>query len=283
MKEFYINEQKITCTIKELAKAYGVSSTNWRKWKKQAIFFIDEKQVEFNSNISPGQTLSIQYISKNTIIPEYFPLDILYEDDYLLVVNKPAGILVHPTTNKLTGTLANFVTYYFQQKQSYHPVSRLDKDTSGVVLIAKTTRIHNLLSKIKIKKTYLALLKGTLPAQQGLINLPIGRNPLSIIERQVTLKGKPALTHYKVLKTYKQQMNLAQIELITGRTHQIRVHTKCINSPIFADSLYDQHVEGSRQFLHAQNLEFIHPITKNTVKIRTILPFDLKQSISKFL
>ena len=286
MKETYLNKEKAPCTIKELLKKQGVSSTNWRKWKREATFFLEQQQVEFNTTIKPEQTLTVEYTPINTIAPEYHPLDIVYEDDFLLAINKPADLLVHPTTSKASGTLANFVTHYFQQKNldySYHPVSRLDRDTSGLVLLAKTTRIHNLLSKTHIEKTYLALLNGILPAQQGLINLPIGRNPTSIIERKVALDGKPALTYYKLLKNYQNKVSLVQLKLLTGRTHQIRIHTKHLNCPIYADSLYDKHIENSRQFLHAQSIEFTHPITQNTLKLTTRLPADLKQAIRKFL
>lgn len=285
MKEIYQNQEQ-DCKIKDLLKKNGVSSTNWRKLKAQASFFLDGESVVFYSTIKSKQTLTIEYQPKNDIIPEFAPLDILYEDDFLLIINKPAGILVHPTTSISTGTLANFITYYLQQQNidsAFHPVSRLDKDTSGIILVAKTSRIHYLLSKTKVNKTYLALLEGTLPSNEGFINLPIARNLSSIIERKIHINGKPALTYYKLLKNYHNKASLVHLELLTGRTHQIRVHTQALNCPIYGDSLYGKSIDNVRQALHAQSIEFIHPITKKLLKKVTKLPNDIKQYIYKFL
>ncbi len=208
--------------------------------------------------------------------PEYpaedGPLDILYEDDHILVLDKPAGMLIHPSRSKFDGTLANFVAGYYArtgQKCAFHPMTRLDRDTFGIVLLAKNAHVHSLLQSCTVKKTYHALVFGGPEADSGSIDAPIARKPLPSLLRYVDDSGKPSLTRYRVLERQGGYAKLA-LEPVTGRTHQLRVHCAHQGFPILGDPQYgndrSQAVSGqlglSHQMLCAKKLEFIHPMTE---------------------
>lgn len=206
---------------------------------------------------------------------------IAYEDDYLLIIDKPAGMLVHPTVNEWGCTLYDYVTEYYQRKgitANIHPVSRLDRHTSGLVIFAKEPIIQHWLSQQQMDKEYLAIVTGELPNDEGIIEAPIARKEGSIIERCVSENGKYAKTSYKLLAKRKD-LSLLQVKLFTGRTHQIRVHMAYIGCPLFNDNLYGTPGPQSRHALHAFKLRFIHPVSDTPVEITRTLPEDLRRII----
>ena len=217
------------------------------------------------------------------------PLDIIYEDNDILVVNKQKGLVVHPANGNPDGTLVNAIMAHCKDSLSgiggeLRPgiVHRLDKDTSGLLIIAKNDKAHIQVSEqIKnreVKKTYIALVRGTIAEDEATINMPIGRSTKDRKKMAVTKNGKEAVTHFKVLNRYatnKGSYTLLEIKIDTGRTHQIRVHMAEIGHPVIGDSVYSNGknefgVEG--QCLHAKRLEFVHPITGKEMKLEAPLP-----------
>ena len=207
--------------------------------------------------------------------PEYpaqdGPLDILYEDAHLLVVDKPAGMLIHPSRAKNDGTLANFVFGYYRrtgQKCAFHPMTRLDRDTFGIVLLAKNAHAHALLQTVDVVKTYHALTFGGPQEEHGIIDAPIDRRPLPSLLRFVGPEGKPSVTKFQVLERQKMWTKLA-LQPVTGRTHQLRVHCSYMGWPILGDPQYGSgesqavsvEMGLTSQMLCAKRLEFVHPIT----------------------
>lgn len=213
---------------------------------------------------------------------EPMDLSICYEDDDLLVINKRAGMPVIPSGIYPNGTLANGLLHYYE-KQSYpytvHIVTRLDKDTSGLVLVAKHQYCHSLLASLQkqheIKRKYIAIVHGKLSQKTGTIDKPIGRKSISIIEREVTETGKRAVTHYHVLKEF-ATYSIVEVELETGRTHQIRVHFSSIGHPLVGDDLYGGEKSSiKRQALHCVALQFVQPFSNQLVKITSEMPADM--------
>lgn len=208
-------------------------------------------------------------------------LDIRYEDEALLVVNKPPGVLVHPTTKEDANTLSARISQYFRQQDwnlNLHPVSRLDRNTSGLVVFAKLPEIQGQLIKQGMQKEYLALVTGVLPSGHGIIDSPIARKPGSIIEREINAGGKPCKTEYWVISTAKTEahLSLVRCRLFTGRTHQIRVHFASIGCPLWHDNLYGK-IPGPplRHGLHAYKISFEHPWTHTNLEVTSALPEDL--------
>ncbi len=270
-----------------LRKNVGLSLTLWRKIKHNGTVLINGQLMPCHTLVQARDIIAITWIDECTIKPEFLPLDICFEDDYLIILNKPAGMLVHPTTQQDSATLANGVIFHYQQNHlnyGFHPVHRLDRNTSGLMVIAKLPHIQHLLNRnnIKpIKRWYLAVTSGFFNQVEGSIDAPIGRNPSSIIERMVRPDGKPAITHYRVIKNF-PQASLVELELITGRTHQIRVHLSYINHPLLGDDLYGGSTEFiSRQALHAARISFNHPITGKNIDISSPLPDDITILLSQ--
>lgn len=206
-------------------------------------------------------------------------LVILYEDDHILAVDKPAGMLIHPSHAQFTDTLANFVLGYYQQTgqiSAFHPVTRLDRDTFGVVLLAKNSHIHSLLQQIELQKTYRAKVFGGPEEDSGMIDAPIARRPLPSLLRYVAPEGKPSVTAFHVLQRQKNTALLA-LRPITGRTHQLRLHCCHMGWPILGDPQYNSEASKAfsdglaleSQLLCAHSLEFIHPITERLISITT--------------
>ena len=206
-------------------------------------------------------------------------LTILYEDDHLLAVDKPAGMLIHPSRSKNEGTLANYVAGYYvrsRQKSAFHPVTRLDRDTFGVVLLAKNSHMHALLQTVDLNKTYHALVYGGPQEDHGFIDVPIDRRPLPSLLRFVGPKGKPSQTEFSVLRRMGGYAELA-LRPITGRTHQLRVHCSHMGYPILGDPQYtsvqsealSSQMGLKHQLLQAYSLEFIHPITEQPLRIES--------------
>ncbi|MFG6118091.1 RluA family pseudouridine synthase [Thalassobacillus sp. B23F22_16] len=211
-------------------------------------------------------------------------LVIVYEDDDLLILDKPAGLAVMPSMNHHV-TLANGIVAYYEKQgvpSTVHIVTRLDKDTSGLVLVAKHAYSHSLLSTGftgPIEKTYWALVEGHLKHKNGMIEAPIRRKEGSIIEREVKEKGQPAATRYKVLRALRAH-SLVELELLTGRTHQIRIHMSHRGHPLAGDDLYGGSLGiMKRQALHCRRLVFTHPLTGEVVSCEAELPADIKRAI----
>lgn len=219
-------------------------------------------------------TVSLDYSEDNSnIIATNMPLDIIYEDDWMLILNKPSGIAIHPSLLHYNDSISNGVRYYFDKielQKKIRPVNRLDFHTSGLVVFAKCAYIHEHLSlqmqNNTFSKNYLALVHGKLPHLNGTIDLPISRKQGSIIERCINFdNGQKAITNYEVIRYIEDtDCTLIKCHLITGRTHQIRVHFSSIGHPLVGDSLYGN--DNGGQYLHCYCLTFIHPVTKQCLK-----------------
>lgn len=224
----------------------------------------------------------LETIDSDGIVPVSMPLSILYEDEDILVINKPADMPVHPSIGNYTNTLANGVTAYLDAKGEHSPfrcINRLDRDTSGALILAKNAFSAAVLSiqmrNRQIRRTYLAVVEGITPPN-GTISAPISRVDDSVIERHVDfLHGEPAVTHYERLET-KNEHSLLEIHLETGRTHQIRVHMGYIGHPLPADYLYHPEYDCfKRQPLHSLQLEFRHPVTDKSMCLLAPVPEDM--------
>ena len=275
-------------SIKQILKnKFNMSERYILKLKRNKCICINGFPVYIDFKIKPNDILSIEddfeEDSSNILPNSSILLNILFEDDYLLVVDKPANLPVHPSILHYENSLSNGVKYYFEKihlKKKIRPVNRLDKDTSGIVIFAKNEYIQNILVKQMqnnvFKKYYIAFLDGILENDEGTINAPIARKENSIIERTISENGENAISHYKVLERF---VNMTKVEfrLETGRTHQLRVHSKYIGHPIIGDTLYGQESELiSRQALHAYKVEFIHPVSSEKIIIMSELPIELK-------
>ncbi len=284
---------------------------------KEGYVLVNEQPVKSNYKVRPDDEIvvSLPTPPRDTDVhPEDIPLNIVYEDDYLLVVNKPAGMVVHPAYQNWSGTLVNALVYHFQQLPHMQGnegrpglVHRIDKDTSGLLVIAKTEQAMTGLAKQffhhSIERTYLALVWGEPEEPQGTIDVHLGRSPK---DRRVTAAfpkgdvGRNAITHYKVLRTLRY-VSLLQCQLETGRTHQIRAHMKYLGHPLFNDALYGgseirkgtkftkykQFVDNCfklmpRQSLHAKSLGFEHPVTKEQLFFDSELPEDFQAVLAKW-
>lgn len=279
---FIVPENNTYNSIKDfLRRCAGLSLTQWRRIKQHGDIFLNNEPASISAEVSTGDVIAINLIPHCTIPPIPYPLKICYEDDYMLVVDKPPGILVHPTAQNEIVTLANAVIFYYQSHNvsyGFHPVHRLDRNTSGLTLIAKEPHIQHLFNRHSIKaldRTYYGIISGAINPPEGTINLPIGRKPDSIIERTVRPDGQNSITMYKLLHTF-AGASLVELKLLTGRTHQIRVHMSHIGHPLLGDDLYGGSTELiKRQALHAIKLAFHHPVTKKEIIINSSLPEDL--------
>ena len=235
-----------------------------------------------NYPVEPGDRIAVLLTEE---VPEYpaeeGPLTVLYEDAYLLAVDKPAGMLIHPSRNRNTGTLANLVQGYYRatnQQGAFHPLTRLDRDTFGIVLIAKNAHIHALLQAEKPQKTYEALTYGGPKADSGLIDAPIARREKPSLLREIRPDGKPSLTRFRVLE---RGENICRLELepVTGRTHQLRLHCAHEGYPILGDPQYgtetsmafSREMGFETQLLLAKSLAFAHPITGERMVLQSTL------------
>ena len=249
---------------------------NRLKWQNR--LFVNGVPVHTDYPVQPGDVITVPLDEPEPDYPAQLgELTILYEDDHLLTVDKPVGMLVHPSHAQFAGTLANFVLGYYQktgQRSAFHPLTRLDRDTYGVVLLAKNAHIHALLSQGEIQKTYHALVYGEVKQESGLIDAPIARLPLPSLLRQVHPDGKPSVTQYQVLEKGKEMSKLS-LQPITGRTHQLRVHCAYMGHPILGDPQYGTPESRemscryglTSQLLCAKEIAFDHPITGKPLSI----------------
>lgn len=287
MKLAYINSSKYS-NVKEVLKAeFSMSDRLLLKLKKLDKIYLNGNVTSVNHPVLENDLIEcyLDYEEDNSnIVPTEMPLNIIYEDEAYIVVNKPAGIPVHPSMDHYTDSLSNGIAFYFNQiglKKKIRPVNRLDKDTSGIVIFAKNEYIQEcLVRQMKSKefiKRYIAVVNGNLDNLEGTINAPIARKEGSIIERCVSGTGDIAITHYKVLKR-KPNFDIVECILETGRTHQIRVHFAYLGHSLLGDTLYGTSSNLiNRQALHAYEVEFTHPLSKKKVKYITTVPEDLNK------
>lgn len=287
MRLAYVNSSKYS-NVKEVLKAeFSMSDRLLLKLKKLDKIYLNGNVTSVNHPVLENDLIEcyLDYEEDNSnIVPTEMPLNIIYEDEAYIVVNKPAGIPVHPSMDHYTDSLSNEIAFYFNQiglKKKIRPVNRLDKDTSGIVIFAKNEYIQEcLVRQMKSKefiKRYIAVVNGNLDNLEGTINAPIARKEGSIIERCVSETGDIAITHYKVLKR-KTDFDIVECILETGRTHQIRVHFAYLGHSLLGDTLYGTSSNLiNRQALHAYEVEFTHPLSKKKVKYITTVPEDLNK------
>lgn len=252
---------------------------------------VNGKVTRLNYILKEGDQVSFGVIKSETqdIEPEDIPIDVVYEDDDILVVNKDPGIVVHPTKSYPSHTLANGIMNYFKETNQnciVRLVSRLDMDTSGLIIIAKNQFSHMALARDKdredFKKTYLAIVHGNLKEKRGTIDLPIYRPLGSDIRRVIDERGQKSITHFEVVDSFSKG-DFVRLCLETGRTHQIRVHMANLGHPIFGDSLYGEEELNyiKRQALHAYKLSFPHPRTGEVLNLKADLPEDMNELLKK--
>ena len=265
-----------------LREEMGMSLGLMNRLKWQDKLFVNGIAVHTDYSVQPGDVITVPLDEETPQYPpEDGPLTVIYEDAYMLAVDKPAGMLIHPSRSRLTGTLANRVLAYYEktgQKCAFHPLTRLDRDTCGIVLLAKNSHIHALLSATPIQKTYQAPVFGGPKTDRMIIDAPIARLPLPSLLRQVSPEGKPSVTRLQVLER-KDGYTLLALEPVTGRTHQLRVHCAYMGFPILGDPQYgtqesqafSQKLGFTHQQLCAKKLQFIHPVTNEEISIESTL------------
>lgn len=293
------SEQQFTVTdqIGRLDKVLAGIQTIWTR--SQLDKLIKTAQVQLNGQVVPSKTkvkpgdvivVAAQTVQSTELVPENIPLDIVYEDDDVIVVNKPQGMVVHPAPGHPDQTLVNALLYHSPLSTingEFRPgiVHRIDKDTSGLLMVAKNDQAHqSLAAQLKAKtnlREYVALVHGVIKENSGTINAPLGRSPKDRKKQAIVPDGRAAVTHFTVLKRY-QHYTLISCRLETGRTHQIRVHLQSIGHPLVGDPLYGpkKTIKGHGQFLHARLLGFKHPVTGKQLTFEAPLPEIFKATLA---
>ena len=264
LKHIATREGRLSSFLRDEMK---MSSGLMNRLKWQQKIFVNGVPQHNDYQVQAGDVITVPLDEEEPEFPaQDGPLTILYEDEYLLAVDKPAGMLIHPSRSRFDGTLANFVAGYYQrtgQKSAFHPLTRLDRDTFGIVLLTKNAHIHSLLQLTVVKKTYHALTLGGPETDTGTIDAPIGRKELPSLLREVREDGKESVTEYEVME--RGELCKLALHPITGRTHQLRVHCAYMGWPIIGDPQYggDAAMEfgWTSQALCARELEFEHPVT----------------------
>ena len=265
-----------------IGRNFCISSHLLAYLKNNQGIYLNSELVTVRKVVSEGDTLELVLRDQKSpnIVPVNLPLDIVYEDEDILVLDKPSNMPVHPSINNYTNTLANGVMYYYREQEfTFRPVNRLDRDTTGLVIVAKNRYSADILSKQMkdgtFKKQYTALIEGVMECKEGEIEAPIKREKESVIKRCVSTDGKYALTKYTVIDETEDK-SLVNIRLMTGRTHQIRVHFSYIGHPLCYDYLYGNEIKGKTFYLRCSEVEFIHPFTQK--KCVFSLPMDAEIS-----
>lgn len=277
---------------KYLASITDLSRETITKMIDSDFILVNGKKVKASYKPVLGDKIDIKegFVKDTKIDAKKLDLDIVYEDEYLMVINKPSGLVVHPGSGNKDNTLVNGLMYYTKNLSdigdSDRPgiVHRLDKDTSGLMLVAKENKTHEILAeefkKHNIHREYIALVDGVIEVSRGTIDAPIKRSKENYQKMTVASGGKKAITNFEVIKRYKNN-TLIRLVLETGRTHQIRVHMAYIGYPIHNDPVYNKKVSTSfGQFLHSEYLKFIHPITKKELEFRCPLPDEFKDYLN---
>lgn len=297
-KEIKLELDKSIRIDKALSSVLDVSRSTVQHWLKLDLVLVNGVVVKANYKAQNGDQVSIIEEKQELveIQPENIPLDIVYEDEELIVVNKPSGMVVHPSKGHYSGTLVNALLFHSNKlsdsnnEEIYRPglVHRIDKDTSGLLVIAKTNEIHqalaNQIQENKMNREYIAIVEGYFAHETGVIDAPLARHQSNRLKRVVTKNGKNAITHFKVLETV-SDYSLISCRLETGRTHQIRAHMEYIKHPIINDPLY--HPKGKNatkfgQYLHAKTLKFAHPKTKEMMTFSVEPPKEFNDFLKAY-
>ncbi|CAK7021618.1 RNA pseudouridine synthase [Tissierella sp. P1] len=286
--EFYVDEDDNERLDAYLAKELDEISRSYiQKLIKEDLVYVNDKHVKSSYLVKEGDYIKVNLPEPKIleIIPEDIPIDIVYEDEDVAIINKPQDMVVHPAPGNYTGTLVNALLFHIDNLSSINGiirpgiVHRLDKDTSGLLIIAKNDKAHRILSESlkerNVKRVYISLVHGILSDNEGTVNAPIGRHGTDRKKMTVTQKNsKEAITHYKVLERY-DNYSLVEVNLETGRTHQIRVHMAYINHPVVGDPVYSKGKNEfglDKQMLHAYKLGFSHPSTGEHMEFQIDLP-----------
>lgn len=271
------------------------SRSEIQSWIKQNKVAVNGFSIKANYKCKEGDmiTWSIPKKQELTIQPESITLNIVYDDEHIVVINKPRGMVVHPSQSHTSGTLVNALLYHYKDqlsslsgKERAGIVHRIDKDTSGLLIVAKSDEAHSELQRQfknrEVKRTYEAIVHGAISHDHGLVDAPIGRDPKQRQNMAVVDQGKRARTHFRVIKRYEKFTHI-ECQLETGRTHQIRVHMKYINHPLVGDPKYGPRKPFVHigQVLHARSLEFIHPITEERICLTSELPEEFKDVLNR--
>ncbi|MGM0970723.1 MAG: RluA family pseudouridine synthase [Bacillota bacterium] len=263
-------------------------------WMEHQKVRLNQKPAHHAAKVSQGDQIIIDLFEteESDVTPEYGELEVLFEDEHLLIVQKPAGRPTHPNEQGQTGTLANLVAFHFQasgEEKRVRHIHRLDQDTSGTVIFAKHRLAHaaldQMLSKKTIKRTYIAIAEGLFKKKKGTIDAAIGRDKHHAVRRRISPTGQKAVTHFQVMDMNKRlQLTAVKLHLETGRTHQIRVHLSSLGHPLAGDTLYD----GVRDYinrcaLHAKQVDMKHPFTGEHLIIEAPLPPDMDQLMSQII
>ena len=285
----YINKDNYNTVNDVLINEFQFSSRLMSKLIKNKKIYLNNSFCDTRKCINYNDEIVVDLSGKennSNIVATNMDLDIIYEDDWFLVVNKQPGIAVHPSSLHYSDSLSNGIKFYFDKiglKKKIRVVNRLDYNTSGIVVFAKCEYIHEQFSKQMMQhifqKEYLCIINGFLDNSYGIIDLPIDRKQGSIIERCIDKNGQKSITHYEVLKTF-SDYSLVKCILETGRTHQIRVHFSAIGHPLLGDTLYGTASDlMNRQALHSNKIDLIHPITKEHLSFESLLPNDMKKLV----
>lgn len=294
-KELTLNLEKSERLDKVLTAELGISRSTVQSWLKADLVKVNGEFVKSNYKAQNEDKVTILKKEEEqvTIQPENIPLDIVYEDDVLIVVNKPSGMVVHPSKGHYSGTLVNALLYHSNSlsdstsEEIYRPglVHRIDKDTSGLLLIAKNNDVHQKLAQQitenKMNREYIAIVDGHFAHETGVIDAPLSRHQTNRLKRVVEKGGKRAVTHFEVLDSF-ADYSLVSCRLETGRTHQIRAHMEFIKHPIVNDPLY--HPKGKNtsefgQYLHARTLSFTHPVSGEVLNFQVEPPKEFDDFI----
>ena len=285
--DYIIDEDSAGLRVEQFLRRKRYSGQNLSEIKRMPkSILVNEVHYYMRQELSKGDHLQVRICeTKNSekIPPTNLPLDIIYEDEDLLVLNKPAGMPIHPSLNNYTNSMANALAYYFQSQGKpfiFRCCNRLDRDTSGLTIVSKHLVSGSILSDMtkyrEVHREYLAIARGSVTPSEGTIQAPLGRKEGTIIERTVDWEhGEDAVTHYKVVKEANGH-SLVSLRLETGRTHQIRIHMKHLGYPLIGDYLYNPDMEYmTRQALHSHHMEFTHPITGEHMSFTAPLPEDM--------
>ncbi|MCD2491979.1 RluA family pseudouridine synthase [Lacrimispora sp. NSJ-141] len=285
---YRIADKDAALKVEQYLRRRGYSRQNLIRLKKiQDGVMLNGSCCHMNWRLSAGDELTIhirETESSEKIVPVPLPVDLVYEDEDILVVNKPAGMPTHPSMNNYMNSLANALAWYYKEQGKpfiFRCGNRLDRDTSGLTVIAKHMLSSGILSSMAVRREvhreYLAVVRGRVEPPEGTIDAPLSRKPGSIIEREVDFEnGEAAVTHYRLLKE-KNGHSLISLRLETGRTHQIRIHMKYLGFPLIGDYLYNPDMEHiGRQALHSARLAFRHPITGEEMDFSAPLPEDMR-------
>ena len=285
--DYIIDEDSAGLRVEQFLRRKRYSGQNLSEIKRMPkSILVNGVHYYMRQELSTGDHLQVRICetqNSEKIPPTKLPLDIIYEDEDLLVLNKPAGMPIHPSLNNYTNSIANALAYYFQSQGKpfiFRCCNRLDRDTSGLTIVSKHLVSGSILSDMtkyrEIHREYLAITRDSVTPSEGTIQAPLGRKEGTIIERTVDWEhGEDAVTHYKVVKEANGH-SLVSLRLETGRTHQIRIHMKYLGYPLIGDYLYNPDMEYmTRQALHSHHMEFTHPITGEHMSFTAPLPEDM--------